>query len=268
MDEGNRRPAERVRRSPAAPGKRRRAVPQSHHTAVEEPSPIFCCAMDGSGICMLGTDRRPAPVGLARAAAVRSDRQEGCPLTLALPAPQGEGTIQVPQRLVIPNCGDDWTSTPPHPSPLPASGAREQFKCGSALLPPRPMQWGEGWGEGNRTVNSATWYKADCVVHALSRCVRPPPPGWRETVQRQMRSLHQWLFDFHGRVLFLLAAIAGCLKLAAHARCSRGESLWMAGDVHCRNDRLFPLFLLCPGHAGSSGTCGRFRRRCRGMGEP
>jgi len=143
MDEGNRRPAERVRRSPAAPGKRRRAVPQSHHTAVEEPSPIFCCAMDGSGICMLGTDRRPAPVGLARAAAVRSDRQEGCPLTLALPAPQGEGTIQVPQRLVIPNCGDDWTSTPPHPSPLPASGAREQLKCGSALLPPRPMQWGE-----------------------------------------------------------------------------------------------------------------------------
>ena len=32
--------------------------------------------------------------------------------------------------------------------PLPASGAREQMQQKSPLFPPRPMKWGEGWGEG------------------------------------------------------------------------------------------------------------------------
>ena len=49
----------------------------------------------------------------------------------------------------MPKRADHWTTTAPHPNPLPAArGEGESSCCGSALLPPRPMKWGEGWGEG------------------------------------------------------------------------------------------------------------------------
>ena len=60
---------------------------------------------------------------------------------------QQKGALSLCSEFRLQAAGGDMAA-PPAPANANASGARKQMRQESALPPPRPMKWGEGWGEG------------------------------------------------------------------------------------------------------------------------